>query len=195
MDLVWEWLDRPGLEHLSLDIGPAAVTANGLVLVQLGPAPVRVSYEVTLDHVWVFQHARLIIDRAKTLDIARDPEGLWTVNGQARPDLAGCIDLDIMATPFTNSLPIRRLSFEPDRSQTIRAAYIRLPELAVEPAAQDYTKLKSNRFRYRSLASGFTAELTVDEAGLVVDYPPIWRRRMAVLRPYSGSSISTFSAR
>lgn len=177
MDIVWEWLDRPGLEHLSLDIGPAAVTANGLVLVQLGPAPIRVGYEITLDAAWCFQHARLTVDQDKRLDIARGPDGQWTIDGQAQVDLAGCIDIDIMATLFTNSLPIRRLNFEPDRPQTIRAAYIRLPDLTVEPAAQDYTKLGPNRFRYRSLSSGFTAELTVDEAGIVVDYPPIWRRR------------------
>lgn len=176
-DIVWEWLDRPGLEHLSLDMGPAAVTAHGLVLVQLGPAPIRVAYELALDGGWTFRRARLTVDRDKAIDIAHTEDGAWTVDGRARPDLAGCIDIDIMVTPFTNSLPIRRLVFEPDQPQTILAAYIRLPDLTVEPAAQDYTQLGPNRFRYRSQSSGFTAELTVDSDGLVVDYPPIWRRR------------------
>ena len=176
-DIVWEWLDRPGIEHLSLEMGPEAITARGLVLVQLGSAPIRVDYEVELDGAWTFQRARLTADRDRGLDIARGPDGAWVVDGRARPDLAGCIDIDIMVTPFTNSLPIRRLGFEPDRPQTILAAYIRLPDLAVEPAAQDYTQLGPTRFRYRSQSSGFTAELTVDADGLVVDYPPIWRRR------------------
>jgi hypothetical protein len=176
-DIVWEWLDRPGLEHLSLEIRPGAVSARGLMLVQLGPAPVRVAYEVELDGAWTFQRARLTVDQDRALDIVHGPDDVWTVDGKARPDLAGCIDIDIMATPFTNSLPIRRLAFEPDRPLTIQAAYIRLPDLTVEPAAQDYTKLDAARFRYRSLSTGFTADLTVDADGLVVEYPPFWRRR------------------
>ncbi|MDB5363903.1 MAG: hypothetical protein JWO51_5200 [Rhodospirillales bacterium] len=176
-DIVWEWLDRPGLEHLSLEIGPTAITARGLVLVQLGPAPMRVAYAVDLDGDWRFRHAHVTVDRDRTLDIVRAADGRWTVGGQARPDLAACQDIDIMVTPFTNSLPIRRLSFEPGRPRTIEAAYIRLPDLAVEAVAQEYTRLEPTRFRYRGLSSGFSAEPTVDGDGLVLDYPPIWRRR------------------
>jgi hypothetical protein len=183
-DIVWEWLDRPGLEHLSIEIGPAAIRAQGLVLVQLGTTPVRVAYAVDLDGSWRFERARLTVERdggSKVLAIERAADGRWTVDGQARPDLAPCIDIDIMATPFTNSLPIRRLRFEPDRAQTLWMAYIRLPELTVEPAAQDYTRLDAadppTRFRYRSRATGFTAELEVDDDGLVLEYPGIWRRR------------------
>jgi hypothetical protein len=174
-DIVWEWQDRPGLEHLSLEIGPAAVRADGLVLVQLGPDLLRVRYSVELDGGWGFGRAQLTAGD-KTLDLVRTG-GDWTVDGQARPDLAGCIDIDIMVTPFTNSLPIRRLALETGVPQPIRAAYIRLPDLVVEPATQDYTRLAPNRFRYRNLASGFAADLAVDGDGLVLDYPPVWRRR------------------
>ena len=183
-DIVWEWLDRPGLEHLSLEVRPDAVRAHGLVFVQLGPEPLRVTYAVELDGGWTFERARLAVERdgaSKTLEIERAADGRWMADGWGRPDLADCIDIDIMATPFTNSLPIRRLDFEPDRPRTLRVAYIRLPELIVEPAAQDYTRLDATdppaRFRYHSRASGFTADLTVDADGLVLEYPGIWRRR------------------
>lgn len=183
-DIVWEWLDRPGLEHLSFEAGAAAVQARGLVMVQLGPDPLRIAYEVDLAGDWVFRRARLTVDRdgaSKPLEIERAMDGRWTVDGWGRPDLAACLDIDIQATPFTNTLPIRRLSFEPDQSRIIQVAYIRMPELTVEPAMQDYRRLDPaeppRRFRYRNVASGFTADLTVDEAGLVLDYPGIWRRR------------------
>ena len=97
----------------------------------------------------------------RTLELDRAEDGGWIVDGRARPDLAPCRDIDIMVTPFTNSLPIRRLAWVPDAVQVIEAAYIRLPD----------------RFRYRNLASGFTAELAVDGDGLVLDYPGVWRRR------------------
>ena len=179
-DIVWEWLDRPGLEHLSLQIGPTAVTAEGLVLVQLGPVPVRLASRVELDGAWQFRHAHLTAGAERVLDLARAADGAWTVDGLARPDLAGATDIDIMVTPFTNSLPIRRLHFEPGEPQAIKVAYIALPDLTVAPAAQDYTLLAPDRLRYRSLSSDFEAELTVDGDGLVVDYPPIWRRRSGV---------------
>jgi len=183
-DIVWEWLDRPGLEHLALAVDPAGIAARGLVLVQFGTDLLRVRYEVELGGDWVFRHARLIVERdgaSKRLALARSADGVWTVDGQARPDLAAATDIDIMATPFTNTLPIRRLRLDPDRPETIAVAYIRLPELTVEPAAQEYCRLGGDgperRYRYRSLASGFTAELTVDGDGLVLEYPGIWRRR------------------
>lgn len=192
-DIVWEWLDRPGLEHLSLEIGPAAIEARGLVLVQLGPDLLRVAYEVELDGTWVFRRAGLTVEShgtSKRLEIERPAGGPWTVDGESRPDLAPCIDIDIMVTPFTNSLPIRRLRLEPDQPVAIQAAYIRLPDLVVEPAAQEYCRLGAARspsqFRYRGLASGFTADLTVDDDGLVVEYPPIWRRRSGLVESPAG---------
>ena len=90
-------------------------------------------------------------------------------------------DIDIMTTPFTNTLPIRRLALPPDAATVLRVVYIRIPELSVEAFDQEYTRLDPamppRRFRYRSLASGFTAELAVDAGGLVIDYPGLWRRR------------------
>jgi hypothetical protein len=39
---------------------------------------------------------------------------------------------------------------------------------------QRYTRLADRRYLYGS--SGFAVELEVDEHGLVIDYPPYWRR-------------------
>jgi hypothetical protein len=45
---------------------------------------------------------------------------------------------------------------------------------------QRYTCLEARpeggRYRYENTASGFTAELTVDAAGLVIDYAELWKR-------------------
>jgi len=40
---------------------------------------------------------------------------------------------------------------------------------------QAYTRLTADTYRYENLPSGFTAELRVNEEGLVLDYGDIWR--------------------
>jgi hypothetical protein len=183
-DIVWEWADRPGLEHLSLDIAPDGIAADGLVLVALEGRPVRLRYSVRCDARWGFREASLAVDHVgaqRSLALARDGEGQWHADGGRRVDLDSCTDIDIMTTPFTNTLPIRRLALPPDAATVIRVAYIRIPELSVAAFDQEYTRLDlatpPQRFRYRSIASGFTAELAVDADGVVVDYPGLWRRR------------------
>ncbi|HEX6978862.1 MAG TPA: putative glycolipid-binding domain-containing protein [Alphaproteobacteria bacterium] len=183
-DVVWEWIRYPGLEHLSLDIGGDGITADGVIVADFGARPIRVHYAVRCDGAWRVRRAAVTADDGGTrrsAELARDAGGNWTVNGARRPDLDGCTDIDIMATPFTNTLPIRNLGLAPDERRQIRVVYVKLPELTLSAADQEYTRLDSaeppRRFRYRGLDTGFVADLTVDADGLVVDYPGIWRRR------------------
>lgn len=96
--------------------------------------------------------------------------------------MAGCVDVDIGITPATNSLPIKRLKLKAQESRNIKAAYVPLPDQIDEvflprPAEQRYTCLvPGQRYRYEGLFRAFTAELEIDEAGLVLDYPETFRR-------------------
>jgi len=180
--IAWEWLSGLGLEHLVLTEPKDGICAEGWVVGQLGGEVIKVHYAVTCKADWGFVEAKLEMESQKegrqVLVIARGADGAWTVNGEARADLAACTEIDIRATPFTNTLPIRRLRYEVNVPQTMTVAFIKAPTLAVEAVRQEYTKLDEagSRFRYRNLESGYTAELTVDAAGLVVEYPEAWRR-------------------
>jgi uncharacterized protein len=44
------------------------------------------------------------------------------------------------------------------------------------PAGQSYERLAEARYRYTSLASGFTAMVEVDADGLPIEYAGVWRR-------------------
>jgi uncharacterized protein len=93
------------------------------------------------------------------------------------PQLAGAIDIDISITPFTNTLPIRRLRLQTGQSQEILVAYVQLPGLAVTTDRQRYTcREPDRRYRYESLDGDFTREIEVDGHGLVVTYPGLFRR-------------------
>ena len=94
--------------------------------------------------------------------------------------LKGCTDVDLGCSPATNTLPIRRLRLAVGASHTIRAAWVRFPELVVEKAAQTYTRL--DEFTYRYASGTFEAELTVDDDGLVAGYA-VWRRTAVAIGP------------
>jgi uncharacterized protein len=183
-DIIWEWADRAGLEHLSLDIAPDGITADGAVVVALDGSAVRLGYRVRCDALWRVEEAALSVEQdgaQRSLRLVHDAAGGWRVDGAPRPDLDCCSDIDIMTSPFTNTLPIRRLAMVADAATVIRVVYIRVPDLTVSAVDQEYTRLDPatppRRFRYRNIDNSFTAELAVDTDGIVLDYPGLWRRR------------------
>jgi hypothetical protein len=90
--------------------------------------------------------------------------------------------VDVAETPFTNTLPIRRLRLSPGESAEIAVAYFDGAELQPWPEPQRYTRLQKGEegelYRIESLDGGFTADLAVDADGLVVDYPGLFRRAL-----------------
>ncbi len=90
----------------------------------------------------------------------------------------GCIDIDLAGTPFTNTLPIRRLGLTPE-SGTVQLDMLYVPFNSFRPLrdSQRYTCLKEDKlYRYAAADRTFTAELPVDEDGLVTDYPTLFQR-------------------
>jgi uncharacterized protein len=186
--VMWSpWTGR-GLEHLRLlqHEGREDITADGLILGVKEQAPFRLRYKIRCDPQWRVRAIQLVLldDPPRSLHFFTDGLGNWTTeSGEALPLLKGCLDVDISATPFTNTLPIRRLALQPGPSATIRMAYFSIPQMQVEVTQQRYTCLEVNpsggRYLFESLVDGvshFTAELPVDRGGLVLDYPDLFRR-------------------
>ena len=181
---MWAPWEGPGLEHLRLlasDDG--GVIASGLVIGLEAGLPFRIGYEIRCDRLWRVREVRAgapDLERP-VLELLADGEGHWTRGGgEPIPELDGCIDVDISATPFTNTLPIRRLGRKLGVSTDLDVAYVRVPELLVGPERQRYGCLEARAdgglYRFEALPSGFTAELPVDAEGLVIDYPGLFRR-------------------
>jgi uncharacterized protein len=175
----WQSWDGPdaGLEHLEIRLDGDHVLAEGVVIGSLDGERFGLDYRLVLDRAWRVREAGLRTTAGRVLQLTGDGTGLWTVNGHVDESLRGCIDLDIQATPFTNTLPVRRLTWSPGRAATIEVAYIDVPSLKVEPSPQRYTALvPGSRYRFEALDTGFTADLSVDAEGLVLDYPGLFRR-------------------
>ena len=117
------------------------------------------------------------------VELLSDGEGHWTTaDGSALNHLRGCEYVDVAETPFTNTLPIRRLGLARGESAEIAVAYLDGAELQPWPEPQRYACLEKGDggglYRFESLDGGFTADLPVDSDGLVVDYPGLFRRAL-----------------
>jgi hypothetical protein len=189
MDRVLRWtpMDGIGAEHLRLRVDGSSdggVAAESVVIGERRGLPFGLRYSLRCDALWRVREVELaLIGEGRRLHLAADGEGRWhDGTGRPLPVLDGCIDVDISATPFTNTLPIRRLrstgSLEREgTASAIRVVYIPVPELTPRPAEQRYTCLDPGRlYRYEGLFRGFAGDLPVDADGLVLDYPETFRR-------------------
>lgn len=115
----------------------------------------------------------------RSLMIERDRAGNWhDRQGQVITSLNNCTDVDISATPFTNTLPIRRLNLKIGKNKEIRVAWIAIPSLELRTSNQRYTRLSKNRYQYENLESGYVNSIFVDDDGLVMLYPNLFERML-----------------
>lgn len=184
--LMWQFLGGPGTELLELETTADGVVAESSIVRGVAGLPFAVRYRIECDADWRTRLLRIEVGSGtrRTLEWRSDGTGNWeTSDGERLDEIAGCVDVDLAATAFTNTLPIRRLDLQPDKQETIAVAYVDIPELTFDRAEQRYTCLERNvsgaRYLYESLKDsgvGYSAEITTDGAGLVIEYPDYARR-------------------
>ncbi|WP_026119369.1 putative glycolipid-binding domain-containing protein [Nocardiopsis ganjiahuensis] len=142
-------------------------------------------FTVRADLAWTTREVRAEVLSASGLESVtlRAQGGHWVdVNGHPLAELVGCLDVDVAATPLTNTLPIRRLGLRPGEHRDIAVAWIDIPSLRIRRVRQRYTRHPAEdgleRYTYRDPLHG-EYRLSVDGDGLVVDYERFARR----LRP------------
>ena len=176
-------MDEPGIEHLRVLEDVNGATADSFLLRVFDGRPVRLRYRIRVDSAWRVRAVDVDLwdPEQRRLSLRSDGDGNW-LDGDGLPqaNLRGCIDVDLTATAFTNTLPVRRLNLKLGESQVIDVAYIWTPQLIVEAVQQRYTCLEQPtdgaRYRYEGLGTGYQTELEVDAAGFVIDYPQLFQR-------------------
>jgi|SRR5580658_1248938 hypothetical protein len=177
--VVWKNLLLNGTDYCALWRTPEGWLLKGTAISALkGQRPMLANYEIQCDDNWLtrrVQMQRTIGKDTKTLVLNADGRGVWNSSGQALNALRCCLDIDLAVTAATNTLPIRRLNLGIRKSESVTAAWIRFPELEIRPLSQRYTQTPKNNYRYAS-DTGFSAEIVVDNLGLVITYPSGWER-------------------
>lgn len=180
----WAAAEGPGLEHLRLRLDPLESVAHGMLMGVENNVPYRLAYKIKWGADWRTRKVTLEVQDARGMReriLKSDGHGNWKdETGDPITELAGCIDVDIAASPFTNTLALKRLDLKPGQSAEIKTAYVSLPGLAVRSDAQRYScKARGDRGQtllYEGLANDFEAELPIDADGIVLDYPGLFRR-------------------
>jgi hypothetical protein len=139
-----------------------------------GPGAVlSCGFRVELDGSWVTRAVEVwSVSREgeRRVRLTADDDRRWWRDGSRAPDLDGCIDVDVAATPLTNTFPINRLAaLAAGSSVTSPVAWVDVPGLSATRVDQTYQRLAPDRWRYGDERHG-AFELSVDDDGLVVDY-------------------------
>ncbi|GAK07992.1 hypothetical protein JCM19038_1754 [Geomicrobium sp. JCM 19038] len=113
------------------------------------------------------------------MKIHSDGNGNWfNEDGTPLENLRGAIDVDLSATPFSNTLPINRESWNVGDEKKFEMVYITFPELEVKKVKQSYkySKTKDGNRYYDYECRGYQTEITVDDDGFVIDYPSVFQK-------------------
>ena len=162
----WSGWDGSGHELLTLGWETGGWTADGVV------RGADVHYVVRVDEQWRLRQFLLFRDQEEPdLWLGVNPAGQWgEINGAFRPELDGCIDVALACTPFTDSLPMKRLLLGVGDAAEVVVAFVDEETLQVTRTVRRYERVAERRW----VVDG--VELEVDDRDLVLDHPGRFRR-------------------
>lgn len=100
---------RTGFEVVVFTAGPSRLDLRGSTAAVEDGEAWAVHYDIALDRAWRTTGATvegLSAGGGREVTLEVDASGHWRVDGSARPDLYGCLDVDLEASACTNALAI-----------------------------------------------------------------------------------------
>jgi hypothetical protein len=176
--VLWRRLEEAGLDTVQLLPVPDGWRVSGATVFVYQGQPWYLEYGVQCDMTWRTRSAHVRGWAGESPIghvIAVDHKRRWRWNGVERPELFGCIDVDLGLTPATNTLPLRRLELAVGSTAGVSAAWLSFPEFTLQRLEQRYTRVSEDSYHYES-ETAFTTTIKVDPQSLVVSYPPFWAR-------------------
>ena len=175
--ILWRRVDLPGHDACSLRAAEGGWDLTGTAVFSSGGRPCRLLYSVECDDAWRTRSASVTgaIGRDPVqLEIVSLPGARWALNGRERAQVQDCVDVDLNFTPATNLIAICRLALRVGDRAEAPAAWLRFPELELEPLEQRYHRVAIDRYEYEAPGVDYAATLQVSEIGFVTRYPGLW---------------------
>ncbi|MGZ6780369.1 MAG: putative glycolipid-binding domain-containing protein [Mycobacterium sp.] len=181
--LTWRAHDVPRMESVRVQLSNNRIKAYGRIVAaatDTHPA-FSASYDLVTSDAGATKRLSMTVtmaERERQLSIARDEEGMWLVqdhSGQSsRAAYDGALDVDVIFSPFFNTLPIRRTGlYQRSDSLSVPVVYVSLPDLTVRPVTIDYSSAPDGIKLHSPVAE---TTVTVDSDGFILDYPGLAER-------------------
>ncbi|MHC1754158.1 MAG: putative glycolipid-binding domain-containing protein [Methanosarcina sp.] len=140
--------------------------------------PFAMEYDVTLMADWNIKEVSIksLLDE-RVIKLVHKGYQWYDGAGQHLAEFDGVELVDISISPFTNTLPIKRLRFEGEQPQKVDIIYFDENKFSLSRLQQIYSKVDKRTYRYQDIVlPDFVSDIVVDDDGLVVDFPKMFRR-------------------
>lgn len=175
--IVWKGCYSSTTEYVEVTEGESIIVRGHITGEEEG-IPYYTSYIIYADLQWEVRSVSVIVKSLNTTELFFEKKnGEWfNKDGTPMRELRDCIDVDLSLTPFTNTLPVRRLRIPKGASEEITVLYFKLPEGEFYPMQQRYTNLDDRFYKYENVDGEYSTVIELDEEGMVVYYPGRWQR-------------------
>ena len=180
--LTWRAHDNTRMESVRVTLNGNRIRAAGRLIGGASdehPA-FSASYDLVTDEAGATRRLSLRATTAageRHASISRDEENYWLVDAggsHVRSTFGGALDVDVVLSPFFNTLPIRRFGLHTSPGDVqVPVVYVRLPDLLVQEAELTYSSASDG---ISVLSPVSSATLTVDGDGFLLDYPGLAER-------------------
>lgn len=179
----WRAVRAPRMESVRVQLIGNRIKASGRIVGGQSPEhpAFSASYDLETDELGVTRRLsirRAVAEAERQMSIARDEEGTWMVDGgpggYQRSTFGGALDVDVVLSPFFNTLPIRRLDLQRQTEEAqVPVVYVDLLALRVEAATLTYSSASDG---ISVLSPVSSSSVSVDSDGLVIDYQGLAER-------------------
>jgi uncharacterized protein len=172
----WVSWNRDATETLVLTEKPEGIFVKSTIN-NRGEKHFTIKYTLNCEPSWEVRNLYLeLVETKEKIKLESDGHGNWSNDSGVITKLHGAIDIDISATPFTNTLPIRRLKLGKKQRADILVVYVTIPELSIDIDQQRYTCLSKHTYLFEQAGNNFARKIAVDKDGLVVIYPSLFKK-------------------
>jgi hypothetical protein len=188
--LTWQRVAAPSLESVRLLFSEGRLRASGRIVAAANPAAGIEAFNGSFiasveraDAAGRLMFRTTTADEERQITMSRTEDGVWLIDhgdGRTQRDIFdGAIDVDITGAVTFNALPVRRLRLHREpAAHELPVLCVSLPDLTVRLSRQTYrtVSIDDTGAVITYAEPDYTADITVDRDGMVIDFPGRARR-------------------
>lgn len=173
--LTWRAHSAPRMESVRVQLNGKRIKAAGRIIGgECNEHPAfSASYDLVTDESGVTKRLSVraaVASGEKQVSISRDSEGYWLVDdgSPTRSSFGGALDVELVWSPFFNTLAIRRLGLQTNPADhQVPVVYVGLPVLTARAETLSYSR---GPHEFEVVSPVGTSAVSVDSDGFVADY-------------------------